>query len=483
MFESRRNTFIALLLAVLIGAGGMYAGLDWLGNAKTSDETAVSGVHAEMDSEAAMEKFAKAFEIILASYVEGVDASQLVEGAITGMLETLDDPYSVYMDKETSKQFEESLGSHFSGIGAEVSMSNGKVTIVAPFKDSPAEKAGILPNDRIILIDGNSIEGLSLNEAVLKIRGEKGTAVKLTIERSGLSQTVDITVVRDDIPIETVRQKMFTHDGKNIGLIEITSFSEDTAKEFSKALSELESKSIDGLIIDVRGNPGGYLNSVEDIGKMIIPKDKPIVQTEDREGKKTRYLSNLKEVKPYPIIGLIDKGSASASEILAGALKEAGNYELVGVTTFGKGTVQQQIKLGDGSQMKLSLYKWLTSDGNFIHKVGVTPTVEVMQPDYFYLPPLQIEEKLSFDMANEQVKNAQAMLKGLGFEPGRTDGYFGEQTKQAVKAFQQTHGLPLTGEIDDDTASAIHKQLIENIRDEKNDRQLQTAIEMIVKGK
>ncbi len=432
-----------------------------------------------ISDEEMLEKFSKALNIIQEQYVEEVDEQELLEGAIEGMLRSLDDPYSVYMDEETAQQFMESLGSHFEGIGAEVSMTDGKVTIVAPFRESPAEKAGLQPNDQIIEIDGETIEGLSLYEAVLQIRGEKGTTVRLTIERPGTTEPIEIPVVRDEIPIETVKVDVLEHDGLKVGLLDITSFSEDTADRFAEGLKELEAQGIDGLLIDVRGNPGGYLNSVEEIGKLIIPDEKPIVQIENREGEKVRYISTLKERKPYPIIGLTDRSSASASEILAAALIEGGGYDVVGETTFGKGTVQQTIQLGDGSELKLSLFKWLTSAGNDINKKGVVPTVEVLQPDYFYTIPLSGEETLKYDMMNDQIKSAQMMLEGLGYNPGRTDGYFGEQTVEAVKAFQQKQQLNATGEITGETASLLQQQIVEKVRERENDVQLQTALDLL----
>lgn len=476
--ENRGKTIIiATILSFLIGAGGMYAVVGMNGET-LGNEPATEGT-AELGNEVT-DKFIRAYQMISERYVEEVDQQKLLEGAIAGMVDTLEDPYSVYMDEETATQFLESLDSHFEGIGAEVSMTNGQVTIVAPFRGSPAELAGLQPNDRIIEIDGESIEGLSLYEAVLRIRGEKGTEVSLTIQRPGLQDLIEIPVVRDQIQVDTVRSEVLEHKGKKVGLLEITSFSVDTAALFEKQLAALEQQGIEGLIIDVRGNPGGFLNSVEDIGKLIIPEGKPIVQIENREGERVRYISSLKETKDYPIIGVMDRGSASASEILAAALKEGGGYDLVGETTFGKGTVQQALKLGDGSEIKLSLFKWLTSDGNFINQVGVEPTVEVLQPEFFYLPPLNVSEALKYDMLGEQVANAQQMLKGLGFEPGRTDGYYGEQTAQAVRAFQQSNNLEATGVIDKGTASALHQQIVEAIRDKANDRQLQTALELII---
>ncbi len=468
---------------MVLGAFGFYFQTAQPSIETDSAATGSSEVKSEASNEELVAKFEKALAIIQEQYVEEVSEQELYEGAIEGMLRTLDDPYSVYMDQETATQFVESLGSHFEGIGAEVSMTDGKVTIVAPFRESPAEKAGLQPNDKIIRIDGESIEGLSLYEAVLQIRGEKGTTVNLTIERAGSSELFDIPVERGLIPIETVRSDVIEQDGKTLGLLEITSFSEDTAERFKEKLTELEAQGMDGLLIDVRGNPGGYLNAVEDIGKLIIPGGTPIVQIENRDGEKVRYVSNLDEKKPYPIIGITDRASASASEILAGALIEGGGYDVVGEQTFGKGTVQQTIKLGDGSELKLSLFKWLTSAGNDINGEGVMPTVEVKQPDYFYTAPLSVGDAgvWRVDMMSEQIRNAQMMLKGLGLEPGRDDGYFNEQTKQAVTAFQRDHGLDATGEIDEETASLIQQKVVEQVRERDNDLQLQTAIQLLVK--
>jgi carboxyl-terminal processing protease len=479
-----KKQYLMILAAVFIlGAFGLY----WQSSPPSveTDSAVVDSaeVTTELSNKELMKKFEKAMAIIQEQYVEEVSETELFEGAIEGMLRTLDDPYSVYMDQETATQFIESLGSHFEGIGAEVSMTDGKVTIVAPFRESPAEKAGLQPNDKIIKIDGESIEGLSLYEAVLQIRGEKGTTVRLTIERPGVNELFELPVERGLIPIETVRSDVIERNGTTVGLIEITSFSEDTAARFKEKLEELESQGIDGLLIDVRGNPGGYLNAVEDIGKLIIPGGTPIVQIENRDGEKVRYMSNLEEKKPYPIIGITDGASASASEILSAALIEGGGYDVVGEKTFGKGTVQQTIKLGDGSELKLSLFKWLTSAGNDIHGEGVEPTVEMKQPDYFYSAPLSIgdEGNLRLDMMSERVKNAQLMLKGLGYEPGRNDGYFSQQTEQAVIAFQRDHDLDPTGEINEETAALIQQEIVEQVRDRENDQQLQTAINLLIK--
>lgn len=469
---------IPVLISLFLGAGGMYAGLKFF-DEKSALTNSNSDAQSTLD-ENDLEKIKRSYEYITSSYVEDVDHDKIIEGAIRGMISTLEDPYSVYMDEETVKQFTESLDSSFEGIGAEVSMQNGKVTIVAPFKDSPAEKAGLKPNDKVITIDNEPTEGMDLHEAVLKIRGKKGTYVTLGIEREGHSELIEIKVKRDTIPIETVYTDKKKVNGKTIGIIEITSFSENTAKDFEQALHSLEKDKIDGLIIDVRGNPGGYLQSVEEIADLIIPGHKPFIQIEDRDGNRQTTVSSLKAKKPYPIVGLIDEGSASASEILAAALKENAGYELVGTKTFGKGTVQQTVKLGDGSELKLTMFKWLTPDGNWIHEKGIQPTVNVKQPEFYYTSPLNVTDKpLEYDMNDEQIRSAQLMLEGLGFSPGRKDGYFNKQTEQAVIAFQKKYDLPATGKIDEATASKLQEKIFELIRSGEQDLQLQTALELI----
>ncbi|ETI67315.1 S41 family peptidase [Neobacillus vireti] len=480
--------WIALLItgSLLTGAGGTYAGLQFLEKKENRNELEQAilpkdqPVSSQTDVKD-LEKVEQAYDMILSRYVEKVDQDKLVEGAIQGMLSVLKDPYSVYMDKETAQQFTQTLESSFEGIGAEVGMVDGKIVIVSPFKNSPAEKAGIKPNDQILKIDGHSIEGLDLNKATLKIRGKKGTLVTLEIARKGLKEPLSIDVKRDEIPLETVHASVKKQDGKKIGYIEITSFAENTAADFKKDLKALENDDIKGLILDVRGNPGGFLDSVGDILKEFIPKDKPYVQIEPRTGKKQRFFSTLSEKKNYPVLVLINKGSASASEILAGSLQEAAGYQLVGETTFGKGTVQQAVPMGDGSNIKLTLYKWLTPDGNWIHKKGIKPDVTIKQPAIFATHPIQVENTLVEDMNNEQIKNAQEILKGLGFAPGRTDGYFSAETTIAVKGFQQDKGLTPTGEIDAKTAAKLEEAAMKEMKKEKNDLQLQMALRLITK--
>src|SRR5690625_2380557 len=475
-----RDLIIFIIVTFFIGLLGAYTALKLFAPSMESSPVPLPKTGEENVSNEQLSKVTQTFNLISQHYIEDVDQEMLFEGAIKGMLEALDDPYSDYMNVEAMERFNEQIQSSFQGIGAEVSLREGKVTVVSPIKDSPAEKAGLRPNDQILQVDGQSLEGLDLHEAVEKIRGEKGTEVVLLVQRTGSAEPFEVKLIRDDIPIETVHVKTMDVEGKKTGVIDITSFSERTASEFVEYLNELESDGIEGLIIDVRGNPGGLLDSVEDILHEFIPKDIPYLQREDREGNTKKYFSELEEKKPYPISVLIDEGSASASEILAVAMKEVG-YDVIGKTSFGKGTVQQAVPLGDGSTIKLTFYKWLSPDGNWINEIGVEPTIEQNQPDFFYLSPVSIEEPLQYDQASEKIETVQLMLEGIGYKDIRTDGYFDKATENAVRAFQEENDLEVTGKINEETYFTIEMELIEIMRSEEQDLQLKKALETLYK--
>lgn len=473
---------LILFAALVIGLVGAFVGI------KLTEPTYQVGklpITVEGDGEGQKEeipeslaKVMQAFQLIKENYVEDVESDLLYEGAIQGMLEVLEDPYSTYMDLEMNERFMEQIESSFEGIGAEVSMVDGKVTIVAPIKGSPAEKVGLRPNDQVILIDEEEIEGLDLNEAVEIIRGEKGTEVVLGIQRPGVSEVFEVSIIRDEIPIETVHAETREVDDKKMGILTLTSFAEQTADDFSKELAQFEEEGIEGLVIDVRGNPGGLLDSVGEILGNFIPKDTPYIQIEDQTGKKDPYYSKISGEKDYPISVIIDEGSASASEILALALKEM-DYQVVGKNSFGKGTVQQAIPLGDGSTIKLTISKWLSPNGVWIHEEGVEPTVEIEQPAYFYTHPIQIDEPLSLNQTGEKVENVQVMLDGLGYNISEINGHFNEITQEAVEAFQKDNELEVNGEIDKKTAGLIETKVIEKIRNGEDDTQLEEALQQL----
>lgn len=424
-------------------------------------------------------KIGTALDLIQGNYYEDVDRSKLVDGAINGMMESLEDPYSTYMGKQTAQEFEESIEGSFSGIGAEVSSEDGNVVIVSPIKGSPAEKAGLRAKDIILTVNGESLSGLELNDAVSKIRGPKGSEAKLTVRRSGVSTPLQYTIVRDDVDLETVNAHM--EPGK-VGVIEITQFSLNTGDRFKEELAKLESEGMKGLVIDVRNNPGGVLSVVIDIAEQFVPKGKLIVQVEDKNKKREKSESKGTG-KDYPVALLMNKGSASASEILAGALQQSAGAKLIGENSFGKGTVQTSFdkQMGDGSLLKITIAKWLTPNGSWIHKKGIKPDIAVDQPDYFSVAPINKDKSLEYNMNNTDVKSAQIMLDGLGFKPGRKDGFFDEKTVAAVKSFQSSAKLKANGVMDAKTAEALENALIEHIRDPKYDYQLNRGIDEVRK--
>ena len=235
-----------------------------------------------------------------------------------------------------------------------------------------------------------------------------------------------------------------------------------------------------GLIIDLRNNPGGVVHAVQAIAEALVPKGGTIMHLEYRNGKREKTTS-ASGGKPYPIVALINEGSASASEILAAALQESAGGRLVGQKTFGKGLVQSTVKLSDGSGVKLTIAKWLTPDGDTIHESGIEPDVAVPRPKLFEAASIPKDRVWAYDMAGDEVKNVQLILDGLGFSPGRTDGYFSEQTKKAVESFQRQNGLPVTGEVDQATAAKLEEKVIQRYLDRSSDTQLKEAMRQIQK--
>ena len=437
------------------------------------DEKAVT-VGAERNE---FSKLYTAYDTLKNSYFEDVEQEDLINGAINGMVQALDDPYSDYMDTKEAKNFHESISSSFEGIGAEIQELDGFIQIVSPIKESPAEKAGLKPNDKVISVDGKSIQGMSATEAVLLIRGEKGSTVTLSIERPGMVEPMDVSIVRDTIPIETVYGEMIEGE-EGIAKVQLTSFSENTTKELINTLNELESQGMKGLVLDLRQNPGGLLDQAIAIASLFLPDNEMILQIEDREGNRQEIKSSSSHSNPdVPLVVIVDKGSASASEILAGAFKESGNITLVGEKTFGKGTVQRAQDFKDGSNLKFTTEKWLTPKGNWIHKKGITPDVEVALPDYASLTLINPESELKLSTSSTEVQTAQKMLKVIGFDPGREDGFFDEKTEQAVKDFQVKEKMDANGILTGESTTRLMQSLREIVQ--SNDTQLQKAVEIL----
>ncbi len=421
------------------------------------------------------QKFYEAFDEVKNNYYQDIDESLILDGAINGMVSALDDPYSDYLNQDEARQLQESISSSFEGIGAEIKEQDGYIAVVSPIKNSPAEKSGIQPKDKIMAVDGESIQGMSSSEAVLLIRGEKGTAVTLTIQRIGMDEPIEVKIIRDVIPIETVYSEI---DEDGIGHVHITSFSTGTYEELLSALDELESKGLKGLIVDVRQNPGGTLDAAIDISDLFVEEGKYLFQYKGKLEKADIYPASAGRKVKVPVTVVIDDGSASASEILAGALSESADIPLVGLTTFGKGTVQSPQTLPDGSNLKLTTAKWLTPEGNWIHEKGIAPDFEVPYPSYAQLPFLDASIEMKEGLVSATVESAEEMLEAVGYNPGKVDGLFDSETTSAVKELQKDLGLEITGVLTKDTTFGLMDRLREKISE--NDPQLMKAKELLL---
>ncbi|MED3625458.1 S41 family peptidase [Bacillus thermocopriae] len=419
-------------------------------------------------------KLYKAFDTLKNGYYKKINEQELINGAINGMVESLDDPYSDYMTKDEAESFHSTISSSFEGIGAEIQEKDGHIMIVSPIKNSPAEKAGLKPNDIILSVDGKSLQGVTSTKAVTMIRGKKGTKVELSIQRPGSDAPITVPIIRDEIPIETVYGEMVDD---RIAKVQITSFSTNTTKELTDKLNELKSKGMQGLVLDLRQNPGGLLDQAINISSMFVPKGKIIVKEQDRNGKVKEIASQNDGNPGFPLVVLIDKGSASASEILAAAVKESAGVPLVGEKSFGKGTVQTAADFSDGSNIKYTIAKWLTPNGNWIHKKGIKPDMEVALPEYANLPIINPEKELTLSTSSTEVQTAQKMLKALGYDPGREDGFFDEKTKKAVMSFQTANQLTADGILKGETTLKLMEKIRELINN--NDTQLNKAIEVL----
>ena len=329
--------------------------------------------------------FWKVWDLLENKYVETdkLDARKLFYGAIKGMLAATGDPYTTFFDPSENKKFEEDISGSFEGIGAELGIKNGILTIVAPLQGSPAEKAGLRSGDKIIKIDGVVAAEMSIEEAVNHIRGAKGTKVLLTVFREGDSDTQEISVARDTISVKSVKIEF----RDNIAIIEITRFGDDTSKGFADAIAKARSQKTRGLVIDLRNNPGGYLESSIVIASNLLPKDKIVVIEESGDKSQKKMFSRGTDVASgLETVVLINEGSASASEILAGALKDnrPDNVTLVGKKSYGKGSVQEFIDMPQGTAVKITVARWLTPNGTQINEQGIKPDkeVELTNEDY-----------------------------------------------------------------------------------------------------
>ncbi|OGD57110.1 hypothetical protein A2V71_01595 [Candidatus Berkelbacteria bacterium RBG_13_40_8] len=319
--------------------------------------------------------FWEAWDKVMENYVGSPDPQKMVYGAVAGMVEALGDPYSAFMEPGATKTFLEDLSGEISGIGAEIDLRDGKLLIISPLADSPAEKAGLKPQDQILKINDEVTDNMTLEEAISKIRGKAGSKVTLTIMRSDWKEPQQIEITREKIQIKSVKWEM---KPDNIAYIQINQFGDDTTDLMKQAVQEINAKNPRAIILDLRSNPGGYLDSAIDVGSLFIPKGSVVVKEKDKNGQINEEKTTLDPIlEKYKIIVLINGGSASASEIVAGALRDAGRATLVGEKTFGKGSVQNLEELSGGATLRITTAEWLTPKGRAIDETGLAPDIEV----------------------------------------------------------------------------------------------------------
>ncbi len=340
-----------------------------------------------------LKKVVDTYYAIVDNYYGELDRDKLIDGAVEGMISSVGDTFTSYSDTDSTSSFDETINGSYEGIGCTVAtLEDGTISVIDMFEDSPSYKAGLEVGDIILKVDGESYEGKNSNDISNYIKNSGKSKIVLTVKRDNEEKDISINLSKVEIP--HVSGKVIEQDSKKIGYIKISLFASNSYKQFKNKLDELEKSNIDDLIIDVRDNNGGYLSSVTDICNLFLDKGKVIYQLEDSKGK-VKKKDTTKEKRKYDIVVLINGGSASASEILASAIKESYGGDIVGTNSYGKGTVQQTKKLLDGSMIKYTTQKWLTPDGNSINGVGVTPTKVVeLNEEYFNNPTTENDNQL-----------------------------------------------------------------------------------------
>ncbi len=484
--ESKKVSVWILFLAVLLTGVFTYFGTSYAArtsqNQVTQSETSKdSNGDTAKSSDTLTNEELKKLELVYDTLVNGyvdknISKDDLINGALKGMAEATGDPYTNYLVNDETATIDETMTGSFGGIGAELRSENNRVIISNTREGTPAQKIGLQENDAILKVNGEDMEGKSISYVVSKVRGEVGTDVTLTIQRG--TQELEVKITRAKIAIETVKGTVDSTDA-TIGHVQINSFAKNTAKEVEKAVTDLREKGVKKFIFDVRYNPGGLLDQAIMIANMFVDEGKTILNVENRDGQIKSYNASkdygtFKITEPYVL--LVNEGSASASEILAAALKESADAKLIGKKTYGKGTVQSVIEVGDNAELKYTIAKWLTPNKTWIHKTGIEPTEEVSMPDYYNITIIDTREVVKEGAVSDNVKTIETILKGLGYDV-TVDGYFDSKTTEAVKEFQKSKGLSETGEVDEKTGTALMSAIRDALK--ANDTQYKAAVKAL----
>ncbi len=417
-----------------------------------------------------------AIESIQDKYFYPVDFDELIDGAIRGLVDSIGDPHVQYLDPEELDEFLTDTRGSYAGIGVRIIESDGDIVVFETFSNSPAARSGLEPGDRLLEADGHELSGQGINRAVELLRGPSDTTVEVLIKRPGSDDPLERTVGRAEIQVETVFSEMLD-DG--LGYIKVSSFDGNTGAEFVRQFETIEQEGLStGLILDLRNNPGGLVEQAVEVGRKIIPEGE-IVRLVGRDDEVINTYHSSAVERPYPVVVLINEESASAAELLAGAVQDRGVGVLVGKTTYGKASVQQLEYINGGSAILLTVAKYFTPAGYDIDEHGVEPDFKVDMPEilryYRYFHPGSLAE----GDYGDDVEMLQLMLEQLGLRVEVT-GYFDRQTALALRSFQERAGLELTGEFDDKTWVELRSAI--DIAARENDEQLNYAKELINKA-
>lgn len=378
------NYEVIIIIVISVVFGGILGSIITLNREKSSQS------NNELD------EFITTYNSITTNYYKNVDNKKLINAAIKGMVNYLDDPYSIYMDEDDTENFTQTVNGQYEGVGVSVSKIDNSIEIVAIFKDSPADKAGLKPGDKIIKVNNKDVSGMELDDVVKLIKNKK--KVNIIVKRDNKEK--EITLKQNTVVIPSVSSRIVESNNKKVGVLNVSIFAANTYKQFKNKLDDLENKKIDSLIIDVRQNSGGHLDQVSKILSLFMKQDKVIYQIKTKKGVE-KYYSTGKKSKNYNVVVLIDNGSASASEILAAAMNESYGATLIGEKTYGKGTVQKEYMLSSGASIKYTVEKWFTPKGKSINGKGISPTIEVALSDEYANNPTdendnQLQEAIKF---------------------------------------------------------------------------------------
>jgi carboxyl-terminal processing protease len=383
-----------------------------------------------------LKTFSEVLNQVQKHYVDETKPKDLIQGAIRGMLSTLD-PHSAYMTPEMYKEMQVETKGEFGGVGIQIGVKDNRLAVIAPIEGTPAYRAGIKAGDFIVKVNDDSTKDLTLMDAVQKMRGPKGSKVTLTIQRDGTTDPMVFTLVRDTIKIESVKSKVI----ENLGYVRLTQFQEATGRDLSKAIKQFKEQKVQGAILDLRNNPGGLLTAAVDVSEQFLPSGKLIVYTKSREGKKDEWVAKSKDqLEDLPVIILVNEGSASASEIVAGALQDWGRAVIVGTTSFGKGSVQTILTLGDGSGLRLTTAKYYTPKGRSIQSTGITPDIVVKLP-----PP--VTAKASDGKSGEKDADPKAVKPQTGKDSAPQGGQNGDPAAPKNGTTPQAPSDPTGGDL------------------------------------